>query len=225
MTELATHPDDLLLQFMEHDLTPSQEESVAGHVENCPSCRAWCETFGALVSNPSSALADRHPSADSIARHVIAPESLDEERRQLLSSHLARCEPCREEAALVAEGVKNELASYETPAPAMRRLMASRAVQLAASLLLLVGLLASPLFRPTSEEPAAQMQIDGQLLEGERIIEAGVSVEVTDTEIALGSDVVFRAGDTVALGNGFSVAEGAVFSVETGIAESHADSG
>lgn len=224
MMNSTTHPDDLLLRFMENDLSPSRKESVAEHLEICPSCRDWCETFRALDSDPRSELAGYHPSADSIARYVIAPGSLHGERRRSLSSHLARCEQCRGEADVIAEGVSNQLASYE-PAPTMRGLAASRPLQIAASLLLLVGLLASPLFRKSSEEPAAQTQVDGKLLEGQQVIEAGVRVEVTDTTIALGSDVVFRAGDTVALGNGFSIAEGAVFSVETGIAEGHADSG
>lgn len=223
MAESSAHPNDLLLRFVENDLAPAQEERVAEHVARCPECQDWCEAFAVLDSD-LRASADRHPSADSIARYVIAPETLDEEKRQSLHSHLASCDLCREDEALVAEGVDGKPLGYEAQGVAMR-LLTSRPLQIAASLLLLVGVLASPLFRESSGQPAAQMQVDGQLLEGQRVIEAGVRVEVTDTAVALGSDIVFRAGDTVALGNGFSIAEGASFSVETGIAKGDADSG
>lgn len=224
MTKPAIHPDELLLQFMEKDLAPSQDETVAEHVASCPSCREWCETFRALDSNARSALSERHPSADSIARHVIAPESLDEDQCRSLSEHLAHCDLCREDAALVAEGVSGGSALHERPEVATR-LLTSRPLQIAASLVLAVGLLASLLFRNPAAESVDQKRVSGELLEGQRVIEAGVRVEVTDTAVALGSDIVIRAGDTVALGNGFSIAQGAAFSVETGIAEGEADSG
>ncbi len=204
------------------------------HLSECADCASWTETHSLIANGLSDGAWAEHPPSDLLARSAVGLEPLSGAERELLDGHLAACEACREtldlagEALSAARGGAADDRARLFGAGTRRRLALAAAVILGLALLLTLRT-ATPPGSPVALEdsPAASTEefvaavvveavttLSNDTLAGKRLVEAGRAISATAVQIETGSDVTFRAGESVVLGDGFAVDADARFAIE-----------
>lgn len=221
--------EGLLADFGCGSLRGSEHEEVKAHVESCPDCRQWVEAYqdlAAAVGSPSE-VALKHPESDELARYAVDRAGHTGEEQARLAHHLGECIACRQDIELVESAVTR---SREATGKSSGRARVPRfgwgegrfrRFALAATILLAIVTSAVFLLSPRGSS-SRDIEISSQSLGGEKLVETDGTITATAVAIEAESAVDFRAGESVVLGNGFSVADGAFFSVE--ITGDHDDS-
>ena len=204
--------------FVAHELDESERAEVEAHTRVCSECREWLKTYSWL----SSSLADRstsaeHPASLLLARMAAEPAAIEEVELRRLDEHLEGCPDCRRELrvaqnALTAAGHGTADGRSRVLAPMLRSRLAARVALAAALVVAIVG--AAITFRPLSAND--EVTFSHQTIRGTETLEAPRSLVATHLAVEDGSQVVLRASEVVALGDGFSVGSGGVLTVETG---------
>lgn len=198
------------------ELGGSDRDELLRHVDGCAECRSWLEIYQLLAQGLAGEISVAgHPSSEQLARYCVEPDSLTEPERGRIAEHLINCRECAREHSLTSSAVDEArrgpkvLAFAPKPPARWRPLfqdLAAAAVLLAASL----GFTLSQIEWP---DPAVQ-RLAGGHLSGIEVVRAVESITATSTTIESGGDVTFRAGETVVLGEGFSIGENVSFRVE-----------
>lgn len=193
-------------------LEKGQRHELEEHVSACAECREWLETYRLLDATLTPT--ETHPQADNLARFALQADADDE-----LDAHLASCGECRREIELSRRAVAfardgtdlqraSGLQAWWRPAITGRRLA------LAAAVLLVT--VAAPFLTWRLARPAVHENYDlsGTDIGGVTTIAANSSITAAQTEILSGAQVTLVAGNVVAFGEGFSVADGASLAIE-----------
>jgi len=243
------HARRLLADLGTGSLDSATEAALAAHTEHCAACQDWLSVRDLLsesltdTSDTAPAGGDRHPDSELLALCVVRPEEVREPDREDLRRHLASCWRCRNELTLTRAAVMEAKPKTEAPlqAPAPSPWMIPRTRRMLAAtvaiLLLSAGLLAGGLLfgrlgwlpgdapqhagasprAPMSDEPA--QTISGRDLDGTHVIDSEHKLVVSALTIKSGANITFRAGKSVAFGNGFRVAPGARIAVRSDSAD------
>lgn len=177
-----------------------------------------------------------HPADDLLVRSAVAARLLSASERERLAQHLAGCRACREMAALAGDALRS--ARRMESGRGRRPLVFRAAPWLALAALPILALALAFLVRPAGlpEDPAVRREtvapgaspadrptvptgegvatVAGESLAGTRRVEARRAIVATSVTIAPGSEVTFRAGEVVVLGDGFAIAAGAALTIE-----------
>ena len=187
--------------------------AVERHLEGCGECREWLETYRSIAAGLGSDRADldAHPSSAALAS--LAAEGDGRTGDPATLEHLGACPSCQELVAVTRSAI-----TEADGAPAADRKALGRWAALAAAALLLVALGIALSVERGAGEPqrveAADYRISDVSLSGVRQIEAARSLSVSSVQVEHGARVRFRAGQRVALGDGFSVGPEADFAIE-----------
>ncbi|MFW6012073.1 MAG: hypothetical protein ACOC92_00015 [bacterium] len=223
-------------------LDANAEEALASHAERCPRCRDWLATRDLLAEGlgRDRSAGGEHPDSELLALCVLRPEEVDESDREELRSHLRRCPVCQEDMALTREAVQGarpgEMSPVAAPRPRVPVLPRRRAWVAAALVVVSLGgglLLHGYFFdrlgpadtrldevlqitSPRSQARVPTEELSGRDLDGTQIIRSDQDLVVSKLTVQSGADVTFRAGRTVAFGDGFRVAKDARIRVGSG---------
>ncbi len=213
--------EGLLADFAWGSLRGSEHEEVKAHVESCPDCRQWVEAYqdlaAAVGSPPEVEL--KHPESDELARHAVDRAGLSGEQQARIAHHLGECAACTQDIELVESAV---MRAREATGKSGDRARVPRfgwggdrfrRFALAATILLAIVTSAVFVLSPWGSS-SRDIEISSQSLGGKKLVEADGTITATAVAIEAESEVDFRAGESVVLGNGFSVADSAFFSVE-----------
>lgn len=188
--------------------TPERVE-VERHLPGCRDCRDWLETYELLGAGLRAPAALEHPDAADLAGWAVRGAALPEDA----TAHLAACPACAGElddvrAALAAarDGLDEEVRPRRPPAK-------PTAIRWAAAAALVLAVVAGSILLLPGDEPEPPYRVSGGTLPGDSTI-AARAIHVSDVVIPSGSNIVFAAGETVALGDGFVVASGASFTAK-----------
>lgn len=130
---------ELLLADAEHGrLDPGVAAELATHVAACDECRAWRDTYALL--RRAAGTGSGHPSSDALARYAVSPPGLPGPEREALTTHLASCDTCRQELALVQGALAASRDAAPSP-PRRRALLLPLAVAASLALAAAAGLL------------------------------------------------------------------------------------
>ena len=195
------------------ELEEPLRSTVEAHAADCPDCRGWRQTHRAVKrAVAGGADPSHHPSSAELAAWALDPEG----PAAADLAHLESCAGCREDLELGRRAVLEARAAAGMEPPAAgrggsRRRRARLAIAAACVGAVLVGglLLRSP------SPPRAAYRMSNETLTGSRLIAAESSIRADAVEIAQGSNITFEAGDSIALGDGFVVANGATFAAGT----------
>lgn len=183
-----------------------------------------------------------HPADDLLVRSAVAAGLLSAPERQRLEAHLAGCRACREMVALAGDALSSARRVETGRGP--RPLVFRAAPWLALAALPILALALAFLIRPAAlpEDPVAReavapgsdaavpgapaadwptvptgegvATVAGDPLSGTRRVEARRAIVATGVTIEADSEVTFRAGEVVVLGDGFAIAAGAALTIE-----------
>lgn len=100
-----------LARLWDQELTPGQREDLEHHLQGCPSCQARWDAMAAgarhfeasLRAAAQAAPAASCPSDELVARYLGG--ALDQQQKQEVEAHLARCPSCREEVRMTQEAL------------------------------------------------------------------------------------------------------------------------
>ena len=197
--------------FAAGTLRKEQRLEFDQHVSTCAECREWLETYRLLETSLTPT--EAHPPADDLARFALQSE-LDGG----LDAHLASCNDCRREielsrsaVAFARDGTDLQSASGRQ---AWRSAITGQRFAIAATLLLAVVSIPFLTLRLARETARVDYDLSGKSLGGNQTITAENSIMATRTVIVPGAEVTLRAGEVVALGEGFSVGSGASLIIE-----------
>lgn len=214
-------------------LDPVTEEDLLLHAENCEDCKGWLLARDLLASayGPAQDLRAEHPGSDLLALCAIRPEEVHEPDREEVHLHLEQCETCRHELDLARSAVLHGRPSVEAPrrrsvrtlpsvplSRTVRAIAAGLAVALLGAGLFIGGVLFSRIDSQKSHlgrHPGPSNGIEGteelsgRDLEGTQVLGAERRLVVSKLTVKSGADVTFRAGESVAFGDGFRVLSGA----------------
>lgn len=205
----------LLSDYSHSRLETDVRLEVEAHLDHCPKCSRWLETFSLLRSvlsqgSPTSA----HPSSEALARLAVDPADLTEQERSQLDEHIGACSKCSELVALASQSVSEEsegqgvisIQSQEARL-APRHLLGLAAVFMIAVL--------GVIFSLNQSGPADSLhaQLTNKAISHREVISAE-SITATTVSLKGGADVTLRASGSVALGDGFVVEPGASLTVE-----------
>ncbi len=205
MTERETL--DLLAGFLAGRGDGDESDALHRHLLECEDCREWAAGTG-------------HPTSDELAHQAVGRGRLVASEHRWVARHLEACSECRREVELTRAALSAARAESPAPLPFVGR--GPRASYLAprwaiAAGLILVAALAFTFGRTPAPEGLRDRVLKSQTLAGTRLVEAPGSITATAVTIDSGSSVVFRAGTTIALGNGFAVANGATLEVQSAL--------
>ena len=179
-------------------------EDILRHIESCQECRDWLETYSSLRLVLEPAALDEHVSAETLAEGA-AGGALD----RVSEEHLGTCRACRNEFELACQGLLH--VGTDVDGEVVRPGVESagidsfwpKALVAAAAVAVAVGV---PLWQARSRQLVLPDYVISQRsLLGVEVFDAGTSIRVSDTEVSAGADVTLRAGQIVALENGFRV--------------------
>ncbi len=177
------------------------------HVESCTECQDWSHTYQFIAE----VLSEEHPSSDRIAHFAMYPSSLSTEDASSIENHCTNCESCRDQLEVTRGAFE---ATFSTSQPRLLNRTYFYRAALAAVLLLAVTLTwvtRSPMISP---DTLASRALVGNQFNGTHLIESEGGLTATGVTVESGGDVTFRAGDSVVLGDGFSIAANADFRIE-----------
>ena len=196
-------------------LTGVERDRLSAHLDECDDCRQELEiTRGALADA-------RRPA--SVVRFPLPVPSAPTRRRLALAASLVLAvtvtfvalrhggdEPGRPATAVTAEIVQTESfrAAAVRPEPLRLDDVRPRAA------------LAAPARRPIARRSTApatvptDRRLSGDVLQGTQLIEAPRLITAGAISIGAGSEITFRAGEMVVLGDGFSIGSTATLGVE-----------
>lgn len=207
---------ELLPSLETEKIAASERDELLRHLEECADCREWRETY-LLFSDALAGDGVEHPSSEQLARQAADPERMTGPERQSITEHLASCAACRQESEVTAaaltqsrtEGDANLLSGrWASPATSTALRLA-----LAASVVLAVAL-GFTLRSPEAPDATVARQLSGEQLSGVQVIEAANSISAEFVTVGGDGEVTFRAGESVALSDGFSVGSDTTFRVE-----------
>jgi len=89
------HPTDLLLSYLEDDLSPGERDSVSVHLSGCAHCRREIKKLKDMVATLKEYGGELCPEPDEL--YEFANFNVDHESR--IASHLTSCALCRAEVA------------------------------------------------------------------------------------------------------------------------------
>lgn len=224
---------DLLPRFVGGELNADERAGLEVHLAECDDCRDWVETWNLLVAPSTESAAveaaphrPAHPTSDLLARSAVDRTAVSASDARLLDEHLAHCASCRGEMRLARAALTEAAQPESTDRGWLGRLRESsltghRRLALAASVffaLFTAGVLylARPAVGPEADPALDEVEISEMKIRGTEVFQAPRSLLATAIEVVEGSDVIFRAGEVVALGNGFAVSSEASFTVDTG---------
>ena len=156
--------------------------------------------------------------SEEIARFAAGLPDSNEAHAHRVRSHLEVCNQCAQELNITRNAIRHSRQSrrwrdrlrIDFPAtlqPAVGWSLASAAV---VAILLVV-----PVFlRSDHSLDPGNLQITGRVLSGTQVVEARGSVLAERSQVGDEGEVTFRAGESVAFGEGFSVASGGRLQVE-----------
>ena len=205
---------ELLPDFVAGRIRPSERSQVEAHLTTCEECMGSVEMyrlFAESLNIDSEITASDHPTSAELARFVLDSEG----QPDAIRDHLETCPSCDRELELCRRAIRGvrgrrsealaAVAAYVSSPPARMVLAAS---------LLLVALTSAVLLSPSRRTDGSTQEISGRKLAGQQVIAAQRVIRATEVEIESGSAISFRAGELVALGEGFVVDSDATFSVE-----------
>jgi len=94
---LPDHPDDLLLQYLEHGLGAEESALVREHLDGCAQCRVQLEDLRRVVTVLQTEKQVFCPEMCSLYEFAVN----DSDPEQILSKHVETCEACREEVEII----------------------------------------------------------------------------------------------------------------------------
>jgi hypothetical protein len=191
------------------------QSSLFEHLDLCKECTDWAETYRWFSAALIKSAGAKHPTSDQLARYSVDFDRLVEPEQRLIEEHLDECRRCAREVGLTKSAVSGSSHAHrllgfvplraDAWSPIVRDVVAAS----------LVFTMLSIFFIYQARRPESDVRwISETRLSGSHVIEAGVSLDVGATTIESGSDITLRAGETVALGNGFSIGKDAHFTVE-----------
>jgi anti-sigma factor RsiW len=193
MSRPTDHPSRLPW-FAAGLLKPDEARSIQEHIQSCDECADTSRALAAMgsglrVSEPG------HIPAECLVRYENG-EALDPEDRVGIESHLAGCEPCREDLAAL-RSVRREIGG--TRAPGLRRALL---VAAAVVLLMVAWPLASRWWNPqrpgeTPWLPASRSDSTARTLSGAGPWALTIELPLTAPEGAYHARVESSLGDPV----------------------------
>lgn len=229
----------LLPAFVSGELENGSAAALQVHLSQCSECREWVDayaTFERLLGNDASPNRE-HPESELLALCVVRPEEEFEPGRERLREHLKCCPFCRRQVRALRDAVQQARPVHSEGGGHRRqreaRKVRRRVLAAAALCILAVGLAvvyasldvqskvsestrinADPgVHRPKTE---AAEQLSGLEIGDLRLIETDHRLVVSNVKVRPGGRVTFRAGEAIAFGDGFQIAEGGAVVVEAG---------
>ncbi len=192
------------------ELEGSTRSSVERHVDSCEECRGWLDTYRLVAASMAAEdTGQGHPESERLAEAAASNSAPIEDRE--LQDHLDSCGSCREQVELTRAALAEaDIGSLRSSHSYQRA-----AIWAAAAVLLValgIGFVADR--GPEVAGFQAERQISDLSLSGVQDVEAVASLSASTVHVEPGATVRFRAGETVALADGFSVGSGANFAVE-----------
>jgi hypothetical protein len=210
-----------LAEFVDRVLESALAERVNTHVQSCSECKQWIDTYRMIedtLAGPAAESHYSHVSALALARSATATQDGGERDCAELQSHLENCSQCRYIVDLSRSAVLNARPESAFPwssgAKRSGVLASTRRLALAASLIIfVVGGILGVLY--LDEHDGSNQRITGVSIDGVRVFSADDTITADSARVGEGAMVTFRAGDSVAFGDGFSVGLEATVIVET----------
>ncbi len=206
-----------LVDLSEGTLKRSLRRETEAHVSECGECQDWLATRKLL--NSECLMRPTHPSSEQIALVALEPSSLSPEARGKLENHLDECKACRQEQKLTREALEKAKQPMDSDWSTSNQSAIRGAfqrnpvlVRVAALLAVLVG---TGLLIRWEQLTEYETRISNLQIEGTKTIEVEGRLLASNVEVDRDSRLVLRAGDTVMLGEGFSVGNGASLVIET----------
>ena len=201
----------LLVDLEEGRLRGPEREEVIEHARSCDKCRDWSETFQlfSLALSPGSV---SHASSELLARFASEPDRLSAPDAKALKMHLETCGSCRQGVEATREALRQARRRSGDRMDSMRFYAGRLAIAAAAVLGIALTFFMSS---PGAVQPVDRSLTDDSL-SGVHLIEATSSITASAVAVERDGDVTLRAGDSVVLGDGFSIGENARFTVEVG---------
>lgn len=201
----------LLVHYVDGTLQGSDLIVVEAHLATCRDCSGWVESYRALegAMRPQD-----HPTSLEIAQLAVDPTKIDSEESQHTLSHLVACRSCRQEFDLTREALAagRALAEDERSRPQMFSALLRHPRRVAIAAGLLVGVLAVGFLLVDSGR--RDRSFTSGTIRGQEVIEAVDQLVIDNVEVANGGQLVARAKQSVALGDGFSVDSGGSLTIE-----------
>lgn len=200
-----------LAAYAAGDLGPRAGARLERHLAVCGECRDWLDTYRLLASDLSP---DEHVPSPLLAT-LAAGGALDRREEGQVRSHLEACAPCRREL----ETTRRALAAARRPSrrqASIRRFPGAAStvpVRMAVAAGILLAILLGGLF-------LARLHPDGPgptpiPIRGEQVLRADRQLVLQNLSVKKGAHLVAR-GDSVVLGNGFTVESGGSLAIELG---------
>lgn len=187
---------------------------ISEHVDSCEECQGWLETYELAESVLSASSSRASFRTHHVSSEVLADYALDGSSAAV-EEHLEGCGSCRREFELALSSL--ESVALEGKATVLLgghpKSRSFRLALIAATLAAAVGLSFWLSGRPASMGPV-DYRITEHEFTGRRVLAADSTITVTESTVVDGADVTLRAGNTVSFGDGFSIGNGASFSVE-----------
>lgn len=208
MTHSSTRFNELT-EYAAERLDATDARELEKHLAECEECKTWLETYRLLAHGL------RHPSSPEIAEYAVTPDRVPATDRNRIRRHLDICADCARDAELTQAAAtearqENTRATEVPPAfPPARRFVLGA---LAASALLVLATGVVFVSRQSPENNS--VFVDRRTLHGSTVLEAEREILIVATHIETGADITFRAGNVVALGEGFSIASDASLTIE-----------
>lgn len=213
----------LLADFVAERLDREHRALVEAHLASCEDCDSWCRIYRTLADSLATETdleSLEHPSSELIAHFAVFPESLSHTEGAGIQNHLESCPDCLRQLQLSQTAVSRARRSVESwrepkgrseSEPSPRPIWLKLAVA-AGLCLAVIGISALVYLRSSSD--GAVRELSEMRLEGIQTIEADTSITAAQVEVEKGSQITFRAGERVTLGEGFSIGSDASFVVE-----------
>lgn len=196
-------------ELPEDELTELRE-----HVASCDECRGWEQDYRLFAEAVESTV--EHLPAELLARQAVEPQTLTATERADVAGHLKVCTDCRRDLALTSEALSASEDDSMAQNSSQRRTTATTVswrLAVAASLILAIAL-GFRMITPQAVEDREERVLFAATLGGTQSVDSSGSITAQATKIESGSDVRFRAAESVALGEGFSIESGANFQIE-----------
>lgn len=204
------HSDPTIVALTEYAagrLYGKARKDFESHLTDCTECTEAIKMYRLLER------AVEHPSSERLAIFAVEPNQLPKAERSQLQNHLAQCPDCNLDIQTVTGAVTQTRASdndIATPPATMQSRRAWAYGAIAATVLIALTLLVVSNGRGRADGSGSEnaVVVEG-VLSGTGVREAGRQLDVRHNQITAGAEYTFRSGESIALGNGVSVDEGA----------------